>query len=212
MSNGTTSISELPISNSSGTPANIQLQTKDSDISNTVIENAAQKLNEQRNSEDAALSQKNVAPPNPSDFAKQVQQEVNNVATSGVLKLPERDVPRESTHITQDQQTKPTYVPDGPDDYIKHYQTHEEVQHIHKKREEKKSKEDALFKELQTPILVALLYFLFQLPVVNSKLMKHIPKLFKNDGNLNTQGYLFNSVLFGSSYYLFTKATDYLAE
>lgn len=211
MSTGTTSISDLPVSNSSGPPANIQLQTRESTDTNVVVDNAVQKLSEQRNNEVAALSQKNDPPPNPNDFAKQVQREVKSAAASGALRLPERDVPRENTHITQDQQVKANYVPEGPDDYIKHYQTHEEVKTIHAEREEKISRQDALFSELQTPIMVALIYFLFQLPIVNNKLMKHIPKLFKNDGNLNTQGYLFNSVLFGSVYYLFTKATDYLA-
>ena len=211
MSNGTTSISDLPMSNSSGPPANIQLHTKEPTNPNVDVGNAVQKLNEQRNNEVAALSQKNVPPPNPNDFAKQVQRDVKTAAPSGVLRLPERDVPRENTHITHDLQVKANYVPEGPDDYIKHYQSHEEVKTIHADNEDKNSKHDAIFRELHIPIMVSLIYFLFQLPIINNKLMKHIPKLFKNDGNLNTQGYLFNSVLFGSVYYLFTKATDSLA-
>lgn len=207
MSLGTTSISELPVSNSSGPPANIQLQARET---NEVVANASQDLSKQREIDDSKLLQQKHAPPNPQDFMKQVESDVQ--ASKGQLQLPQRDIPRENSHITQDNHVKPNYIPEGPDDYIKKYQTNEVVQEVNKKKEEKLKNIDFLYEELQTPIIITLLYFLFQLPVVKKTLIKNIPKLFKNDGNLNTHGYLFNSLLFSSCYYLLTKGINYIAE
>ena len=64
---------------------------------------------------------------------------------------------------------------------------------------------DTLFYEMQLPIIIALLYFLFQLPAVkkHSKIM--LPFLFKDDGNPNLYGYIFNSMLFASMFYVLLK-------
>lgn len=210
MSIGTTSISELPVADSSGPPANVNLQT--SDTTNKVISNEAEQLSKQREQDDALQAQSNASPPNPQDYMKQVETDVQEAKRHGQLRLPERDIPRENTHITQDASTKANYIPEGPDDYIKRYQTNEVIQQVHQKREEKSKNIDFLYEELQTPILITLIYFFFQMPIVSSTLIKHIPKLFKNDGNLNTQGQLFKSLLFGCSYFLLMKAVNYIAE
>lgn len=209
MSLGTTSIAELPVSNSTGPPANVQLQTKET---NEVVQNSANKLHEQREKDDAVQAQQNKTPPNPQDYMKQVETDVNAATAQGQLRLPERDIPRESTHITQDNSTRANYIPEGPDDYIQKYQTNQQVQQIHKEKEKNEKDMDFLYEELQTPILISLIYFLFQLPVVSKFLIKHMPKLFKIDGNLNTKGNFFYSILFGCSYYLLIKAINYIAE
>lgn len=208
MSLGTTSISELPVANQQGPPVNLALQESNS---NESINNSAQKLTQQREMDDNKVAQQNQPPPNPQDFMKRVETDVEAVKQTGQLKLPERDIPRENTHITQDAAVKPNFVPEAPDDYIKKYQTNEVVQEVRAKKEKREKQYDFLYDELQGPIIISLLYFLFQLPVVNKTLIKNIPKLFKNDGNLNTQGYLFSSILFGSCYFLFTKAVDHIA-
>ena len=209
MSIGTTSISELPIAESSGAPANIKLQMNDT---NQVISNEAVQLSKQRQQDDALIAQKTSAPPNPNDYMRQVETDVQQAKAQGQLRLPERDIPRENTHITQDVNIKANYIPEAPDDYIKKYQTNEVIQQVHAKREEKNKNIDFLYEELQTPILITLIYFLFQMPFVSTALIKHIPKLFKNDGNLNTQGRLFKSILFGCCYYLLMKFVNYIAD
>lgn len=208
MSLGTTSISELPVANQQGPPVNLALQESNS---NESINNNAQHLTQQREMDDNKVAQQNQPPPNPQDFMKRVETDVEAVKQTGQLKLPERDIPRENTHLTQDVAVKPNFVPEAPDDYIKKYQTNEVVQEVRAKKEKREKQYDFLYDELQGPIIISLLYFLFQLPVVNKTLIKNIPKLFKNDGNLNTQGYLFSSILFGSCYFLFTKAVDHIA-
>ena len=68
---------------------------------------------------------------------------------------------------------------------------------------------DSLYDELQAPLLLAVLYFLFQLPFFKRFLYTYIPFLFSNDGNYNINGFLFTSILFGMLFHLLMKTTSY---
>jgi hypothetical protein len=67
---------------------------------------------------------------------------------------------------------------------------------------------DDMYNEIQTPLLMAVLYFLFQLPFFKKFLFGYFPVLFSKDGNLNLYGFSFNSVLFGLLFYLLNKFTQ----
>ena len=86
MSLGTTSISELPVSNSSGPPANIQLQARET---NEVVANASQDLSSREK-----LTMLNFYNRNKllqiHSFMKQVESDVQ--ASKGQLQLPQRDI------------------------------------------------------------------------------------------------------------------------
>ena len=58
-----------------------------------------------------------------------------------------------------------------------------------------------VYNEIQTPVLIMLLYFLFQLPIVNSMVFKIFPRLFHKDGNLTMSGLLLKTSLYGLLYY-----------
>jgi hypothetical protein len=64
---------------------------------------------------------------------------------------------------------------------------------------------DAVYDELQTPLLISILYFLFQLPILKQTLFKYIPLLCHNDGNYNLNGLLFTSVTFGFLFFSLSK-------
>jgi hypothetical protein len=68
---------------------------------------------------------------------------------------------------------------------------------------------DDMYNEIQTPLLLGVLYFLFQLPFFRKFLFSYIPILFANDGNLNINGYIFTSALYGLIYYVLNKTTHY---
>ena len=55
-----------------------------------------------------------------------------------------------------------------------------------------------------------LLYFLFQLPVVNSMVFKLFPRLFHKDGNLSMSGLLLKTSLYGALYYGIMKGIAYI--
>jgi hypothetical protein len=66
-----------------------------------------------------------------------------------------------------------------------------------------------MYNEIQTPLLLSVLYFLFQLPFFRKFLYGYFPILFSNDGNLNINGFMFSSVLFGLIFYGLNKVTTH---
>jgi hypothetical protein len=70
---------------------------------------------------------------------------------------------------------------------------------------------DDMYNEIQTPLLVAILYFLFQLPFFKKFLFSYLPFLFSNDGNYNLNGFLFTSVVFGMLFHSLIKTTTYFS-
>jgi hypothetical protein len=138
---------------------------------------------------------------NPNNFAKDVQAAAQN----GGLQLPSRDIPQTQAHITQDEQTTANYIPEPPDPYIKE-------KHVRFQEPDRTSTFDELCDHLQEPILIGILYFIFQMPIVRSTLLKLMPPLFQTDGNSNLMGYLFNSVLFASAYYGISSAIEHMKQ
>jgi len=136
---------------------------------------------------------------------------IQAAAASGALGLPSRDIPQRQTHITQDEVTKPNYVPTGPDDYIMKHQTQEEIINNHVERANTDANANHIYDELQGPILIGVLYFLFQLPIVKKQMMRILPALFLKDGNLKLSGYIIYSILFSGLYYASTQSINYLS-
>ena len=67
---------------------------------------------------------------------------------------------------------------------------------------------DDMYNEIQVPLLLAVMYFLFQLPFFRKILFGYFPVLFSSDGNMNINGFLFTSALFGLLYYMINKITN----
>lgn len=129
--------------------------------------------------------------------------DVKKAAESGALALPSRDIPQTQNHITQDVQATANYVPPAPAPYIE-----EGEKQVRFEDSEPMNRLDELCDRLQEPILIGIIYFIFQLPAVRASLLRLIPPLFHTDGNANTAGYLFNSILFAGAYYGVTYAID----
>ena len=161
MSIGTTSIDSLPISPQSGD--NIRMDTYDKNIQ---IENQSQSLQENRDN-DPAVKQKNM-----NQFVTGIQQ----ASAAGLTELPSRDIPRNQEHLSQDIQIQPNHIPleDSPVDYIQEHQTNEQIIRSQMKHQEQKSKFDIVFDEVQGPIMLGILYFIFQLPIIQKQMCKII--------------------------------------
>ena len=121
---------------------------------------------------------------------------------SGMTALPIRDVPRNTESVVSDEQTMPNYVPKAPHDYIRehHENTQSFLQH-HERLTNRGESIDVLYETLQVPILLAILYFTFQLPIMRKYLLMYLPSIFNKDGNHNLSGLLFISILFSCTYY-----------
>jgi hypothetical protein len=87
------------------------------------------------------------------------------------------------------------YNEDDNESMVNNYQRVERV----------KNSLDSIYDEIQTPLLLSILYFLFQLPIVRKTLGKYIPLLCSNDGNYNINGLIFTCALFGFIYFMLSK-------
>jgi hypothetical protein len=159
--------------------------------------------------ENIQQGQQGQAPPNYNELISQLQK----AAAYGTTALPSRDIPMEPLKVANDVQSQPNYIPPPQfqEDYIKNSITPQNLVDTNIKQIKSGAYFDKLYGELQLPIIIALLFFLFQLPLVKQYNKKLLPFLFKSDGNPNLYGYIANSVLFASMIYVLLKLVAYLA-
>jgi hypothetical protein len=147
----------------------------------------------------------------------QIVNGLQKATVNGLTQLPSRDIPRTTDSITNDSQVQPNYIPEinknqMHEDYINKMnemnQSNNEIIDEHNKKANFSNSIDNLYEELQTPLLLAILFFIFQLPIFKKYLFLYLPFLFFNDGNYNLKGYLIISVLFGSIYYFCNKVIN----
>ena len=201
---GTTSIDALPmVSQGQGQPIQQQIQQQlPQQPENIKLEMDPNKFQQQRDN-DPAVNQQNL-----NQFVTGIQQ----ASAAGMTSLPMRDVPQNQESLTRDHQMKPNYVPQAENtDYIKEQQNNEEIIREYARRQKKADSLDDIYTELQIPILIAVLYFTFQLPIVRKNLFKFLPSLFSKDGNPNLSGYVLNSLVFAALYFGLTKGMKYFA-
>lgn len=200
---GTSNISELPFNN-------VPLNTVE-DGGNKVIENKIQ--NELNNREQQTQIINNPSKELSSNLEMQNQNnqgqmdynsminDLQKASQSGVTSLPSRDIPMNTQQIVQDEQIQPNYVPESNNDYIGNNIM---VDNTINQNNSNINRLDEFYNTLQTPILLAILYFIFQLPIFKKYLLKYLPSLFGKDGNQNIYGYVFYSIMFGISYVFVT--------
>jgi hypothetical protein len=226
---GTTSIDSLPMG------PNAQMQGPPQENIRLDIDNSMAKLQQSRDAElqqaQQGMAQQGMAQQgsDPQGMAQQgmgvmqnamSQQNMNQfvsglqqASAAGLTTLPSRDIPQTQSHLTHDQQMQPNYIKQEQQntDYITEHQTNEEIIRKHSQREQEVNSLDNFYNNLQTPILIAILYFLFQLPVVRKNVFKFAPSLFSKDGNPNLMGYVINSAIFASLYFSMTKGIKYFS-
>ena len=146
--------------------------------------------------------------PNYNELISQIQK----AAANGTTALPSRDIPIDPIKVANDNQTQPNYIPPPQvqENYIKNYETPQQIIEENNKKINATNLYDTLFYEMQLPIIIALLYFLFQLPAIKKHSKNMFPFLFKDDGNPNLYGFIFNSVMFASTVYVLLKALEKL--
>ena len=139
-----------------------------------------------------------------------IQQAAENDMTS----LPNRDIPYQPERITRDPQTQPNYIPKTAknSDYIEEDMDYEEMMKRNKNEKNEKDRLDIIYDELQTPVVISILFFAFQLPIINKLILKFAPSLFFNDGNPKFTGYLFKTSLFSFLYYVSNKVLTTFSE
>lgn len=143
----------------------------------------------------------------------QIVNGLQQAGLSGMTQLPSRDISMSNSDHTTDTQTTPNYIPPPPQnnlDYIKNEEQTQQMVDDYDANMQRQKSLDNMYDELQIPIFVAVLYFLFQLPFFKKVLFGYLPVLFSTDGNLNINGLMFNSTLFGLLFFIFNKTLSYL--
>ena len=131
--------------------------------------------------------------------------------------LPSRDIHFETSSFAQDEEIQANYIPKSKKnkDFVRDYENLTESKL--EKHEQGKHRErlvDRIFTEIQLPILISILYFVFQMPIINKLFFKPLTFLtiYGPDGNFNFQGLIMRSLLFGISFHAMVKIALFLSE
>ena len=195
----TTSINDLPTDPTGGgsVGGNISLE-----ISNlNTVSDSQTSLSRQTPGGQLSLDQNTIS---------QIVNGLQQASSTGVTQLPSRDIPLNTEQLTQDAFVKPNYVPPPKiQDYIA--DTDDDIANYYK-TEKMQNSLDSLYDEIQGPLLLAVLYFIFQLPIFKRLIYKYLPFLCNMDGNYNINGLFFVCVLFGFIYYSLTKTVKHFSK
>ena len=192
----TTNIDELPSSNSNNVnSAPVQNVFSENNTENVKMPNYGEQLN----------SEKEVAPALQNiDYTSKLNSTLKDIGNGNPLQLPSRDIPQNTASINNDVNVQPNYIPPNNNDYIANHVTPDEIIQQNREKEMNNDKTEEFYETIQMPLLVGLLFFIFQLPFIRKNLFIYLPSLFNKDGNPNLSGYLFNSAIFALLYFSFT--------
>jgi hypothetical protein len=206
---GTTSIDELPISGSSNNSVQMQIQ----EINQKVDTAAAMKQLEAEREKLNTVSPQQPGPIMSQEETSMLVSGLQQASQGGVLSLPTRDIPMDGGNIKMDNQARVNYIPDtNHQDYIGNSQSADEIIMHNNQTKHREDTMDTLYEEIQTPLLISILFFIFMVPSVRSFLFKSFPMLLQTDGNPTLGGYIYIAGLFGVLYYILNKLLHNLSQ
>jgi hypothetical protein len=187
----TTNIDDLPGSNDN---TNVVLEK-------TEIPDYQKMHNETKQQENSIDNQK---------IMNKLVSDIQQASAIGATQLPSRDIPMDTLNITQDEAVIPNYVPkEHNDDYINENDNTEDYLLNSEKVDDTL---EHILETLQVPLLLGILYFMFQLPIIRKYFFSIFPSLFESDGNQTLGGYMFFSILFAFVYYVITQIMDKIGD
>lgn len=151
----------------------------------------------------------------PPNVMNEVMQGVKRASANGMTMIPTRDIPMNPNEFTHDEQIKPNYIPQPPPnerDYIRDYSSMEGIIRDNRRSENRMDTLEAIYTDLQIPILLGVLYFIFQMPVFRAQLLHFLPSMFGSDGNFNIAGLTGTSVMFAMCFFVIMKIFNKLGE
>ena len=163
----------------------------------------------EKNSNEKIVQQHNIS--NNAQSTELSKDSINKIIEG--LQQASRDIPMSMEQITHDFTARPNFVPSVAAEKVNYIQDEETMETLIKqKREEKKNQMEYFYDEIQTPLLVMVMYFVFQLPIFKKSMVNNFQAFFQRNGNYNLKGMVFTTVLFGGFYYSIIKTIKYLSE
>ena len=155
--NTTTNIMDLPTDPANGGSLNNNINLN---ASETVQHSMQNMQNMQGNTNSINLDQTTI---------NQIVNGLQQASVSGATQLRSRDIPMSTNNLTHDMNVQPNYIPSMPqnnndNDYIQNYQESNDIIKEYNSNLQQNNTLDDMYNEIQVPILLAVLYFLFQLP------------------------------------------------
>jgi hypothetical protein len=130
--------------------------------------------------------------------------------------LPSRDYPSNPGVFVHDEQIQPHYIPKPrvTADYIMNHPDDDAAEWMrHKQNQHRLSKMDRFMDEIQTPLIVALLFFLFHTQQFRQLFFYYFSAFPVFDGETpNNTGMIIKSLLFGAAFYAALRLRDYMSE
>jgi hypothetical protein len=224
MSISSTLIEQLPINSSNNYIQNIQpnnnnynnnnnsnnnnninnnLNNNNNSNNNEKIQNYGEQLNNERGSNSSQI--------NPIDYTSQLTSVLKEATAAGVTVLPSRDIPKNTISIQNDRQIQPDFIPpEQQNDYIGDILNKEKIISDQQKKQNTAENLEYIFQIIQMPLLIGILYFIFQLPYTRQTIFTTFPSFYNKDGSQKLSGFIFNSILFSCLYGLNLVAINYL--
>lgn len=199
-------ISDLPIDPLGNNNLNGNVNMSIIPNQNSNLNNTQNQINNQNIVPNSSLNQSN----NIDQLTiNQIVNGIQSASLNGATSLPSRDIPMMENVINNDSYKNTDYIPESSKrNYINENNNETQIINNYNSNQQQKQKIDYYYEELQYPLLISLLYFIFQLPIVKKIITKYITFLINNDGNYNLNGLVFMSFLFGLVYYSINKIIE----
>jgi hypothetical protein len=163
--------------------------------------------------------------PPPPNIMNEMISGLQRASASGMTALPSRDIPMNTSNMMNDAQINPNFIPTTnptqqtqvnqyghsnmpSNNYIEEHEQDMTSEDKYRKSQNINSNAENIYKLIQIPIIVGILYFAFQLPVTRKYILKFIPSVFNSDGNYNISGLVFMSALFACSFFGLSKVLE----
>ena len=210
MSISSTLIEQLPITSSNNYIQNTPSNNINNNINNNnnhnnnneKIQSYGEQLNSERGSNNSHI--------NPIDYTSQLTSVLKEATAAGATVLPSRDIPKNTISIQSDRQIQPDFIPEQENDYIGDILNKEKIISDQQKKQNTSDNLEYIFQIIQMPLLIGILYFIFQLPYTRQTIFSLFPSFYNKDGSQKLSGFVFNSVLFSCLYGLNLIAINYL--
>lgn len=226
MNNDTTSLSELPIQpgSSGGGEENIVMTTNEKQ-GTTYSPNVPGVQQPQPNGE-RGPPQNSPNEPQPAggsqippqqmsqENVSQFNQELKQASQNNLTQLPTRDVPMNPLMHTQDNEAQPNHIPQerNPTDYVEQFANIEQAVKQGANNEKNDDFMENIYEEIQTPLLIFVLFFIFQLPSVSKQFNNQFPILLSNDSSLTLKGYIVKSFIVALLFFIIKKGVTHFSQ
>ena len=160
-----TSISSLP-NELNKISEEVSLEVKDK--ASNIVQPQQQMQQQQMQQQNQQQQMQQKKPQNLADLSKEsinkIIQGLQDASKTGSTDLPSRDIPMMTEHIMHDNSARPNFVPSPPAEKANYIQDEETMETlINQKKNQYKDKMDSFYDEIQTPLLIMIMFFIFQL-------------------------------------------------